>query len=137
MRRFERLPLRLAHRTARRDMGPCPFCSIDFASRPALRIPRGAVLGSRAIVAREKTMPGLLSRRYLLKSATALAAMSALDRTVQAAPSSASGATALPARGTFVIRSAFVMTMDDAGDIANADVHVANGAIVAVGQNLK
>jgi hypothetical protein len=29
------------------------------------------------------------------------------------------------------------MTMDEAGDIANADVHVANGAIVAVGQNLK
>ena len=43
----------------------------------------------------------------------------------------------MPARGSFVIRNAFVMTMDDAGDIANADVHVANGAIVAVGQNLK
>ena len=29
------------------------------------------------------------------------------------------------------------MTMDEAGDIANADVQVANGVIVAVGQNLK
>ena len=47
------------------------------------------------------------------------------------------GSNTLPARGTFVIRNAYVMTMDEAGDIANADVHVANGAIVAVGQNLK
>jgi 5-methylthioadenosine/S-adenosylhomocysteine deaminase len=82
-------------------------------------------------------MPGLFSRRYLLRSAAALAATSALNRTAQGASSAASGASALPGRGTFVIRNAFVMTMDDAGDIANADVHVANGAIVAVGQNLK
>jgi cytosine/adenosine deaminase-related metal-dependent hydrolase len=82
-------------------------------------------------------MPGLLSRRQLLGSAAALAAASAFDRTSQAASSPASATSALPARGTFVIRNAYVMTMDEAGDIANADVHIANGAIVAVGQNLK
>ena len=40
----------------------------------------------------------------------------------------------LPARGNFVIRNAYVMTMErDAGDVANGDVHVRDGAIVAVG----
>ena len=82
-------------------------------------------------------MPGLLSRRYLLRSATGFAAATALDRTSWAATSPAGGGSPLPARGAFVIRNAFVMTMDDAGDLANADVHVANGAIVAVGPNLK
>lgn len=44
----------------------------------------------------------------------------------------------LPARDEFVIRNAYVMTMDAAaGDLADADVHVRNGAIVAVGRNLK
>ena len=77
----------------------------------------------------------LMSRRHLLGSATALAAVAVTGRAVDAATSG--GASALPARGAFVIRNAYVMTMDEAGDIANADVHVANGAIVAVGQNLK
>jgi 5-methylthioadenosine/S-adenosylhomocysteine deaminase len=37
----------------------------------------------------------------------------------------------------FVIRNAYVMTMDAArGDLANADVHVQNGAIAAVGRAL-
>ncbi|MGA8495649.1 MAG: amidohydrolase family protein [Xanthobacteraceae bacterium] len=77
--------------------------------------------------------PTVMSRRHLLRAAAALAASGA-------APGFAAvsqGAPALPARGAFVIRNAYVMTMDEAGDIANADVHVANGAIVAVGQNLK
>ncbi|HVQ61662.1 MAG TPA: hypothetical protein VMS53_06230, partial [Burkholderiales bacterium] len=44
----------------------------------------------------------------------------------------------LPVRDEFVIRNAYVMTMDPkAGDIADADVHVKGGAIVAVGRNLK
>ncbi len=77
----------------------------------------------------------LMSRRHLLTTATALAVVTAAGRGAEAASSSAS--IPLPARGIFVIRNAYVMTMDEAGDIANADVHVANGAIVAVGQNLK
>ena len=43
----------------------------------------------------------------------------------------------LPARGNFVIRNAYVMTMErDAGDVANGDVHVRDGAIIAVGPKL-
>jgi 5-methylthioadenosine/S-adenosylhomocysteine deaminase len=78
----------------------------------------------------------LMSRRHLLANAAALAAVTGAGRTARAA-SHASGTHPLPARETFVIRNAYVMTMDEAGDIANAGVHVANGAIVAVGQNLK
>jgi cytosine/adenosine deaminase-related metal-dependent hydrolase len=45
---------------------------------------------------------------------------------------------ALPARDEFVIRNAYVMTMDaKAGDLADADVHVKDGAIAAVGRNLR
>lgn len=44
----------------------------------------------------------------------------------------------LPERGEYVIRNAYVMTMDaGAGDLAGADVHVKQGAIVAVGRNLQ
>lgn len=43
----------------------------------------------------------------------------------------------LPSRGEFVIRNAYVMTMDSAlGDIANGDVYVRNGKIIAVGTSL-
>jgi len=44
----------------------------------------------------------------------------------------------LPARGEFIIRDAYVMTMDrTAGDIAGGSVHVKNGVIAAVGKDLK
>ncbi len=44
----------------------------------------------------------------------------------------------LPARGEFVIRNTYVMTMDPAlGDIRGGDVHVKNGEIAAVGKNLQ
>ena len=42
----------------------------------------------------------------------------------------------LPARDEFVIRNAYVMTMDSAGDLADADVHVKGGTIAAVGRKL-
>jgi cytosine/adenosine deaminase-related metal-dependent hydrolase len=43
----------------------------------------------------------------------------------------------LPARGEFVIRGAYVMTMDPVlGDIAGGDIHVKDGSIVAVGKAL-
>ena len=77
----------------------------------------------------------LMSRRRLLGSAALVAAAAVSGRTSSAATSNATPT--LPARGTFVIRNAYVMTMDEAGDLADADVHVANGAIVAVGQKLK
>lgn len=44
----------------------------------------------------------------------------------------------LQERDEVVIRNAYVMTMDPkTGDLADADVHVRNGAIVAVGHNLR
>jgi cytosine/adenosine deaminase-related metal-dependent hydrolase len=56
-----------------------------------------------------------------------------------AAPALGRGATSsrLPARGEFVIKSAYVFTMDEAlGEIEGGSVHVRNGAIVAVGREL-
>jgi 5-methylthioadenosine/S-adenosylhomocysteine deaminase len=44
----------------------------------------------------------------------------------------------LPSRGEFIVRGAYVLTMDpDLGDIPDGDVHVKNGEIIAVGQQLK
>jgi 5-methylthioadenosine/S-adenosylhomocysteine deaminase len=43
----------------------------------------------------------------------------------------------LPPRGEFVVRNAYLVTMDaKLGDIPRGDVHVRNGALVAVGPNL-
>lgn len=43
----------------------------------------------------------------------------------------------LPSRGEFLIRNAFVMTLDAAiGDLANANVHLRGGEIVAVGPDV-
>ena len=71
------------------------------------------------------------SRRSILRGATSLAALAT------AGLSSAAPASRLPARGNFVIRNAHVMTMErDTGDIASGDVHVKDGAIVAVGTKL-
>ncbi|MGD9922190.1 MAG: amidohydrolase family protein [Pseudorhodoplanes sp.] len=44
--------------------------------------------------------------------------------------------TTLPERGDIVFRTAYVMTMDTAGDVSDADVHVRDGEIVAVGRQL-
>ena len=79
-----------------------------------------------------------MSRRAILKGATALATLIAASGTLaaQTAPtrSAASPAAPLPPRGEFVIRGATVLTMDPAlGDFASGDVHVRDGAIVAVG----
>jgi 5-methylthioadenosine/S-adenosylhomocysteine deaminase len=42
----------------------------------------------------------------------------------------------LPVRDSVVIRNAYLMTMDAAGDIKDGDVHVRDGVIVAVGRNI-
>lgn len=43
----------------------------------------------------------------------------------------------LPDRSEFVVRNAYVMTMDSVlGDLMNADIHVCNGEIIAIGTNL-
>jgi cytosine/adenosine deaminase-related metal-dependent hydrolase len=43
----------------------------------------------------------------------------------------------MPARGEFVVRNGYVLSMDEKlGEFPDGDVHVKNGAIVAVGKNL-
>src|SRR5262245_20568866 len=43
----------------------------------------------------------------------------------------------LPSRGEFVVRNAYIVTMDPKlGDIPSGDIHVRDGALVAVGANL-
>jgi 5-methylthioadenosine/S-adenosylhomocysteine deaminase len=70
-----------------------------------------------------------ITRRTVLKAATAIAATSLAS----CLPLSPSGARGLPARGEFVIRGATVLTLDaKIGDLVRGDVHVRDGAIVAV-----
>jgi cytosine/adenosine deaminase-related metal-dependent hydrolase len=67
-------------------------------------------------------------RRTVLKMATALAAAGLAPNRMFA-----QAAKALPPRGEFVIRGATVLSMDPKiGDFERGDVHVRNGAIVAV-----
>jgi cytosine/adenosine deaminase-related metal-dependent hydrolase len=76
-----------------------------------------------------------VDRRMLLAGTTALGAAALLSE--RAGAQAARPATTLPARKEFVVRGAHVLTMDDAlGDFAKGDVHVRDGAIVAVGANV-
>jgi 5-methylthioadenosine/S-adenosylhomocysteine deaminase len=83
-----------------------------------------------------------INRRNVLKGATTLGALLAAsgELLAQQAPArSVKGpVAALPPRGEFVIRGANVLTMDPKlGDFAIGDVHVRNGAIVAIGPKLE
>jgi len=76
---------------------------------------------------------GTITRRQLLKGTTVLAAAALAPRTLFAQTARIS----LPPRGEFVIRGATVLTMDPAiPDLAAGDVHVRDGAIVAVAQKV-
>jgi 5-methylthioadenosine/S-adenosylhomocysteine deaminase len=79
-----------------------------------------------------------ISRRALIKNTVATGAVSIFCRASFAQMGRSAGFTAsLPERGEFVIRNAYVMTMDaDLGDIPGGDVHVRNGQIIAVGKGL-
>ena len=75
-----------------------------------------------------------LSRRKLLGAGAGLGAASfmaqALPAAAQAGPAIS---TALPQRGEFVIRNAFVISVDPRiGDLPKGDIHVRNGEIVAI-----
>ena len=73
---------------------------------------------------------GLHRRGVLAGGLAALAVIAAQGARAQTAP-------ALPARGEFVVRGGHVLTMDSGlGDLPDGDVHVRDGAIVAVGRNL-
>jgi len=70
----------------------------------------------------------LISRRAMLAASTALGAATLMPRR-----GFAQSAASLPARGEFVVRGAHVLSMDGTiGDLPNGDVHVRDGAIVAV-----
>ncbi len=74
-----------------------------------------------------------IDRRTVLKTAIALAATGLAPGRLFAQSAAGLPAKALPARGEFVIRGAAILSMDGAvGDFARGDVHVRDGAIVAV-----
>ena len=74
------------------------------------------------------------NRRQLLAGAAAIgaSAFAARGGLAQGGPA----VSALPARGDIVIRNAYIITMDAAGDVRDGDVHVRDGVIVAVGEKL-
>src|SRR5260370_33429861 len=76
----------------------------------------------------------------LLGASTALGSTTAASLGAQAArPSPARpGKSGLSARGEYIIRDAYVLTMDRAlGDIPGSGVHVKNGTIAAAGNELQ
>jgi 5-methylthioadenosine/S-adenosylhomocysteine deaminase len=86
-------------------------------------------------------MRDLIGRRILIKGLVGLGAagsVMASSKRDAGAQQGRGAAASLPARSEFVIRNAYVLTMDLAlGDIPNGDVHVRDGQIVAVGTNLQ
>jgi cytosine/adenosine deaminase-related metal-dependent hydrolase len=83
-----------------------------------------------------------MSRRTMLKGATALGALVAASGELLAqqavSRSAARPGAPLPPRREFVIRSATVLTMDpDIADLGTGDVHVRDGAIVAIGPRIE
>ena len=80
-----------------------------------------------------------LCRRSFMRSLAAFGAATASPSLLwaQAPAGGPAASVGLPARGEFVIRNGFVMTMDAAlGDIPGGAVHVRNGEIVAVGREV-
>ena len=80
-----------------------------------------------------------LCRRRFIRGAAALGAAGLFSSPLMAQPRRGEAASSrLPARGEFTIANAYVMTMDGSlGDIAGGAVHVRNGEIVAVGNDVK
>ena len=83
----------------------------------------------------------IFGRRRLLEGAAAMGMAALTPRVLfaqQAARNAAAPAAPLPARGEFVIRGATVLTMDSAvSDLTAGDVHVRDGAIIAVAQKIE
>lgn len=78
-----------------------------------------------------------VNRRQFLKGTAALGACS-LAGCVGLQTGGSAHRGGLPERGEFVIRNAYVMTMEPGvGDLPNADVHVRQGTIAAVGADLQ
>src|ERR1700704_1852815 len=78
-----------------------------------------------------------ISRRRILRDGIALGALGLAGFPAASAWGAPAATPKLPARGNMVIRNAYVMTMEPGTpDIKDGDVHVKDGAIVAVGQKL-
>src|SRR5512132_3367060 len=88
------------------------------------------------------TTTNTITRRDFIGAVTVLSAAGLAACSAASQPSSrlwAADRTSgkLPPRGEFVVRNAYIVTMDPKlGDIPSGDVHVRNGALVAVGPNL-
>jgi len=80
----------------------------------------------------------LCNRRSFLRGAGALAATTLFGSPLMAQGLGGGTQTRLPARDEFVIRNAYLLTMDpDLGDIAAGMVHVKDGAIAAMGADIQ
>lgn len=80
-----------------------------------------------------------IHRRGLFKAAAGAFAATVASPLLSFAqtPAPRGGGTDLPRRGDFLLRGGQVLTMDETlGDFASGDVHVRDGAIIAVGENL-
>ncbi|HWM80680.1 MAG TPA: amidohydrolase family protein [Pseudolabrys sp.] len=76
-----------------------------------------------------------IDRRLFLAAAGAAATLGAASTQTQA--QTASPPASASAAGEYVIRNAYVVTMDRAaGDVARGDIHIRNGAIVAIGPSI-
>ncbi len=78
------------------------------------------------------------NRRKFLETAVSFGFTTAVGAGLGSRSLLAQSSGGLPPRAEYLIRNAFVMTMDAArGDIEGADVHVRDGEIVAVGKKLE
>jgi 5-methylthioadenosine/S-adenosylhomocysteine deaminase len=82
-----------------------------------------------------------LCRRSFIGGIAAFGTVSAIPTPLlaqaQMGPTGQAASSGLPARGEFVIRNGFILTMDSVlGDIPRGSVHVRNGEIVAVGADV-
>jgi len=85
-------------------------------------------------------MDSPINRRGFVKGVAGigLAGLAGASGLAQGTQRSAGAARRLPARGEFIVRRGYLLTMDERlGDIPDGDVHVRNGEILAVGRNLR
>lgn len=87
------------------------------------------------------TRTNILSRRNFLEAIAAVGSLGvaacATGQTLSKISAADRKTGTLPPRGEFVVRGAYVVTMDPKlGDISSGDVHVRNGALIGVGPKL-
>src|SRR5262249_49866658 len=107
--------------------------AFNFAVRREQSSAQNRTRGERSIMV-ETTR---VSRRRVVMGGGALGALGTAGLLRVPAFAAPAATPRLPGRGNVVIRGAYVMTMEPAtGDIGDADVHVRDGTIVAVGPKL-